>query len=238
MPFIREFITPTGVPTHYHRATHIGVRAAGVFVVVNSWATQAMHDQEGAPVAWQDTYGPAPLSALAGEDPLASAETWLASAAGPFAGAELHTPSRNLDLAQAQARAWERVKAGRNAAEVGGFDVPGIGRFDSDAISQQRIVGAIVAAHMPRPVEQGAWVIVWTLADNTAIELDAEQMIDVGNRLAAHVDATHQRGRFLRERIASVEVVEQANLIVWTPADAPVPEAPPAPGAAEDGVGA
>lgn len=109
-----------------------------------------------------------------------------------------------------QNAAWERIKAGRDAAEYGGFDWQGL-RFDSDEVSQRRITGAVQLATM-----NPAFSIDWTLADNSAAALDAEQMQAVGVALGLHVNAQHTRARELRSQILAPDITPQAlEAITW-----------------------
>ena len=92
---------------------------------------------------------------------------------------------------------WVEVRRERDVAEFGGFSWDG-SRFDSDALSQQRITGAVTLAMM-----NSAFSIDWTLADNTARTLTAADMIAVGVALGQHVNACHETARVLRGEIES-----------------------------------
>ena len=92
---------------------------------------------------------------------------------------------------------WAEVRRERDSAEFGGFSWDG-SRFDSDALSQQRITGAVTLAMM-----NSALSIEWTLADNTVRTLTAADMIAVGVALGQHVNACHERARVLRGEIES-----------------------------------
>ena len=103
-------------------------------------------------------------------------------------------PRSLQDLKEAR---WAEVRRERDRAEFGGFSWDG-SRFDSDAISQQRITGAVTLAMM-----NAAFSIDWTLADNTVRTLTAADMIAVGVALGQHVNACHERARVLRGEIES-----------------------------------
>ena len=98
---------------------------------------------------------------------------------------------------------WAEVRRERDSAEFGGFSWDG-SRFDSDAISQQRITGAVTLARM-----NSAFLISWTLADNTVRTLNAADMIAVGVALGQHVNACHERARVLRGEIESALAAEE-----------------------------
>jgi hypothetical protein len=96
---------------------------------------------------------------------------------------------------------WAEVRRERDRAEFGGFSWDG-SRFDSDALSQQRITGAVTLAMM-----NSAFLISWTLADNTVRTLTAADMIAVGVALGQHVNACQERARVLRREIDGAETV-------------------------------
>jgi hypothetical protein len=83
------------------------------------------------------------------------------------------------DLGTARAVKWAEIKAIRDQLESGGFELAAVGRFDSDAESRARIVGASMAAKIARDAGQ-PYSINWTLANNTTVELDADAVINVG----------------------------------------------------------
>jgi hypothetical protein len=59
------------------------------------------------------------------------------------------------------------------------------------------------------------FTIDWTLLDNTVITLTAQEMIEVGQHLAAHVNACHVKSRQLRTQIDAAESIDAINLIEW-----------------------
>ena len=64
-----------------------------------------------------------------------------------------------------------------------------------------RIMGAAVAG-----VDQ-----VWTLADNTTVELSASQLQQLYAALQAHIASVHERGRIARQLIFNAETKEQVR---------------------------
>lgn len=120
---------------------------------------------------------------------------------------------RVYSLAESKAMKWEAIKATRQAVEYGGFTWNG-SAFDSDPVSQSKIQGAAQLATLAQMASQ-PFVMDWTLADNTVLELDGTQMLAVGMALGLHVSGTHQTGRALREQIESATTVEQLDAITW-----------------------
>jgi hypothetical protein len=104
---------------------------------------------------------------------------------------------------------WALIKSARNTAEYAGF-VWGGSAFDSDALSQGRITGAVTMAQMTP-----TFTIDWTLADNTVRTLTAIQMIGVGVALGAHVEAQFSHGQALRVQIEAAATSAEVLLIVW-----------------------
>ena len=107
---------------------------------------------------------------------------------------------RTLD--QIKAQKWAEIKSERDRIEFGGFEFEG-NIYDSDQVSQSRIMGAAVAG-----VDQ-----VWTLADNTTVELSASQLRQLYAALQAHIASVHERGRIARQLILDVETKEQVELV-------------------------
>lgn len=107
---------------------------------------------------------------------------------------------RTLDEIKAQK--WSEVKQQRNQLEFGGFEYKG-NVYDSDQGSQGRIMGAAVAG-----VDQ-----VWTLADNTTVELSASQLQQLYAALQAHIASVHERGRIARQLIFEAETKEQVEAV-------------------------
>lgn len=158
------------------------------------------------------------------QDPIGSLERALAAQPdGLFAGATYVADAAVDDIETARARKWAEIKGERDRLENGGFDVPGVGRFDSDADSRARIVGAVTAAKIAHDAGQ-PYSIAWTLADNSTAELDAQIAIAVGFALLAHVNTIHQHSRNLREQIDAAQDLQALDAVRW---DAPTPETTP-----------
>ena len=108
--------------------------------------------------------------------------------------------TRSLDDLKAQK--WAEIKAERDQLEFGGFEFEG-NTYDSDQVSQGRIMGAASAG-----VYQ-----VWTLADNTTVNLTAAQLQQLYAALQAHIASVHERGRIARQVIYDAETKEGVEAI-------------------------
>ena len=107
---------------------------------------------------------------------------------------------RSLDDLKAQK--WDEVKSHRDQLEFGGFEFEG-GLYDSDQVSQGRIMGAASAG-----IDQ-----TWTLADNTTVVLSALQLQQLYAALQAHIASVHARGRIARQLIFEAETEEEVEAI-------------------------
>lgn len=110
----------------------------------------------------------------------------------------------NRDLTQTKKEKWESVKLERNKVEFGGFKFRDK-NFDSDYISQGRILAAIVFG---QPT-------TWTLADDGTMDLDSEGLQALGVALTMHVNAQHERGRIARNLINQAETVEEVDAVIF-----------------------
>ena len=108
----------------------------------------------------------------------------------------------NRTLDEIKAQKWVEIKSQRDQLEFGGFEFDG-GIYDSDQVSQSRVMGAAVAG-----VDQ-----VWTLADNTTVELSASQLQQLYAALQAHIASVHERGRIARQLIFEAETKEQVEAV-------------------------
>ena len=107
---------------------------------------------------------------------------------------------RSLDEIKFQK--WTEIKFERDQLEFGGFEFEG-GVYDSDQVSQGRIMGAVSAG-----VDQ-----TWTLADNTTAELSASQLQQLYAALQARIASVHERGRIARQLIYDAETKEEVEAI-------------------------
>ena len=211
MPILKPIPTPNGI-TAAHRIVKSELTGTTLRLQVHMYPS--LDKAEDAHLLWQE-YLELPLAALDVQDPIGSLERALAAQPdGLFAGATYVADAAVDDIETARARKWADIKAERDRLECGGFDMPGIGRFDSDADSRARIVGAVTAAKIAKDASQ-PFNVEWTLADNTAVMLDAEQVISVGFAMLTHTTSTHEKGRNLRSAIVAAEDAESLDAITW-----------------------
>lgn len=105
-------------------------------------------------------------------------------------------------LEQVKEDKWNLIKKERNFLEFSTFTYNG-NVYDSNQVSQGRIMGAASAG-----IDQ-----VWTLADNTTVELSATELQQLYVALQAHVTSVHERGRKARLSIDSAVTKEEVEAI-------------------------
>ncbi len=117
------------------------------------------------------------------------------------------------DIEDLKIQAWAKIKAERDRLEQSG--VPYLGKIlDSDTVSVQRITIAVQAAQAAIAVNV-LFTLAWTMQDNTAVEMDATQVVGMSVALAQHSDSLHQIARALREQIDAAKTAEELANIKW-----------------------
>ena len=108
----------------------------------------------------------------------------------------------NPDFSFVRELKWTEIKAQRDHLEFGGFEFKGK-KYDSDQLSQGRIMGAAMAG-----VDQA-----WTLQDNSVQFLTADELKELYKALQAHIAETHDRSRQAREDIEKATTKEEIEKI-------------------------
>jgi hypothetical protein len=107
-----------------------------------------------------------------------------------------------------QAQKWEAVKALR--AEKLLLAPTPFGVAQADTESKENISGLVQMATIAKAAA-APFSEVFTMADNSEVEMDADQMIGFGVAVGQHISAVHARGRELRAAIYA-EGVTSDNL--------------------------
>ena len=105
-------------------------------------------------------------------------------------------------LNEIKAQKWDEIKSERDRLEFGVFEFEG-NTYDSDQVSQGRIMGAALAG-----VDQ-----VWTTADNSTVSLTGSELLELYQALQAHVASVHDRGRVARAAITAASTKEEVEAI-------------------------
>lgn len=123
--------------------------------------------------------------------------------------AELGNWVDGRDLAGHKEAKWQEIKAARDAEEFGTFEW-NMHAFDCDEVSQRRIQGAVQLAAL-----DDTTVMDWTLADNSVQTFNATELQQIGQALAAHVNACHVKARGLRAQIDAATTKAELDAIIW-----------------------
>ncbi|ACC98492.1 hypothetical protein Emin_0939 [Elusimicrobium minutum Pei191] len=103
------------------------------------------------------------------------------------------------------------VKVLRDQKEQGGFEY--LGKvFDSDTVSAQRLSLAGQTASICI-MQNHPFSVVWTVKDNSTIELTAEQLLGAILALTMHANKCHQEASELKEKINKAETLEELEAI-------------------------
>lgn len=113
------------------------------------------------------------------------------------------------DLTGHRNEKWSEIKAFRDTEEFSTF-VWNNHTFDCDEVSQRRIQGAVQLAALDIST-----VMDWTLTDNTVQTFNATELQQIGQALAAHVNACHVKGREKRAAIDAATTKAELDAITW-----------------------
>lgn len=123
------------------------------------------------------------------------------------------TKTWDLDLTLAKAQAWARIKQARDACEFGLFTWSGH-TFDGDEVTRGRLVGALAGAN-EAIANAAPWTKPWKLANNTVVELSAQDMIEVVRAHYERMEFAHATAGVLAYFIESSTALEQLEAIQW-----------------------
>lgn len=209
MPILHTRTVENGESASYHEveSLHWEAGAESAFVQLRSWKDKAARDAD-SPISWS---WPAmiPAAAVSGLAP-EGIEPILVDEGGALEGGTVLNPSTELE--EAKAIRWWQLRMQRDAGINGGFELPGVGVFDSDLNSRTLLTGAVLLAQMAAAAGQ-PYSVDWTLKDNAVVTLDASDVIAAGIALGNHVAAWHEAGRVARAAIEAAESVEAVNAV-------------------------
>lgn len=108
---------------------------------------------------------------------------------------------------------WQTIKSARQAEIYSPITTP-YGVFDADATSQKNITDAIMLLQTLAGLGQPSSVN-FVRFDNTPIELDVSQMVNIGLLLGQRTQAAITKSTTLRQQIAAASSAEQLEAISW-----------------------
>jgi hypothetical protein len=123
-------------------------------------------------------------------------EDLLSAQAGP---GEKAVATSSLSVEGNKPAIWEEVKQIRAQKIDGGCTTPW-GIVQTDELSRSNISGAALAAVIAKS-SSSAFSIVWTLADNSEVTLNADETINLGLIVMQYVNDCYTRARELRVEI-------------------------------------
>lgn len=121
-----------------------------------------------------------------------------------------HTESWQTPLDPMREHKWLEIKHLRNIAEQGGFEYDG-NIYDSDPISQNRILGAAQWASL-----DSSLVLEWMTSENQLVELNAEKIQELAKALGQHIVHCHNTARQKKQEIELASTVEEIQAIEYT----------------------
>lgn len=198
-----------GVAVAHHRLARIEAAADlhALRLYIECWPTEAARLDGAEPATrwhvavqatalpWASGYDAALLAAIQSDEAFASATA---------------VPDAGDTLDAAQARKWSEVKGERAARLAGSFEWAGH-LFNVDPIN---LTGAAVDA-MLADAGSEAYVQAWVLANNSVIELDAQQQIAVGRACKDYIASLWAASQALRAQIYAAASVEAVTAIHW-----------------------
>lgn len=229
MPVMKSITVGNGATATFHKIASIETQGQNLYLIVNSWLTEADYLAGGNPV-WQQRYTFPFTADLMDQflDTLMTTEE--------FSGATIvQDNSDSLDTKQA--KKWAEVKTYRDNAEYGLVEYGGHA-FDADKDAQRRITGGVAAVALARLqwLEQVVEALAtelqveipekpqianeWTTADDEVVSFDVEGLMGLGMVVAQKVSAAHKKARGVRSLISAATEETLGDIVLW-PADTP-----------------
>jgi hypothetical protein len=118
-------------------------------------------------------------------------------------------------LAQHKLMKWVEIKAERAAREYGTYTTPQGQVVDIDAQSQARILSTYSLA-VDAKAAAAPFSVVWTLADDSEVTLNANQMIAFGKQVMQYISGLYDTARGLRAQIVAASTVAEVEAIQWS----------------------
>ena len=106
-------------------------------------------------------------------------------------------------------RKWEQLKAERTTREEAGFTWDGH-VFDSSPKSQLAFNNLFAYAAF-----QTTYEVDWTLADNSVVTLDLDDIKAVAEALRAHIQGIQDISQSLRDDIDAADTIEDVQAVTW-----------------------
>lgn len=128
-------------------------------------------------------------------------------------GNEPVTVIPEIPLGQIKLAKRHEINSARDNEELQPFEYLGK-RFDADEKAMKRLTLATQAAAAAIMAGQ-TFVITWTCADNSTIDLDQAQMLGVLEAMMRRGVALHEKARALKAEVDSARTPEEVGAVVW-----------------------
>jgi hypothetical protein len=211
MPIIKQAESPTGTSLVYHEIHKLETTPdfSSVLIYVRGYAHEPK-SQQPLIVAWMWQFA-LPATAVTSLLPADLETLVVTSPQSPLFGGEILQAETPLETAKRNK--WAEIKHAREMFEFGEFTWNGK-VFDADPLSQQRISQATQQAMLSKslgiPYTQD-----WTLRDNSVVQLNADEMIEVALALGQHTNIAHNKSRSLRTVLDLTTTPQEVATISW-----------------------
>ncbi|HEY0011548.1 MAG TPA: DUF4376 domain-containing protein [Allosphingosinicella sp.] len=128
---------------------------------------------------------------------------------GAVALPEGYWDAHDLEVARANKR--HLINAKKVAVEEAGADTP-FGRMDSDPDSQRKVTGAFSIAFMATTLGQ-PFSESWTMADNSVVVLNGEDMVTAALAVKQHVSTAHAIARALKDQLEAAATLAEIEAV-------------------------
>jgi hypothetical protein len=211
MPIIKQAESPTGTSLVYHEIHKVETTEnfSNVLIYVRGYAHEPK-PQQPLIVAWMWQFT-LPATAVTSLLPTDLETLVVASPQSPLFGGEILQAETPLETTKRNK--WAEIKHAREMFEFGEFTWNGK-VFDADPLSQQHISQATQQAMLSKSLDL-PYKQDWTLRDNSATTLNADQMIEVALAMGQHTNLAHNKSRSLRAALDLAETAQEVEAISW-----------------------
>lgn len=213
MSILKNYTNARGINCGFHRLVQVMVSETQALATIHSWPNKQLFEAAGnMPMSSIVETLEVPSHALS-SNTFASVEQWLISdQSSPLFGGTIDTDADELTRAKATKQRLLRER--RDVLETAGVTVEGVGVLATDVASQRLLTGAAVLALIAAQRQQ-EFSIAWTLADQSAVQLNADEVISCSVIVGTHVSgvfAAHRSASLAVEAATTVEEVDAVSL--------------------------
>jgi hypothetical protein len=119
----------------------------------------------------------------------------------------------NAQLSELKEMKWEEIKRLRADNAAAGFTFNGH-EYDSDHEAIRNITGAVTGALVAQGASRSV-SIDWTTKNNATVNLNGQQLMDLGDAALLHVNTQYAIARSLRQQIDAASSESELDAIVW-----------------------